>query len=73
MISRSIVIVLAYGAAAMRASQGAWPETIGLAALGTGLVILRLAKHRSVLKPYAWLCFLLTGAAVVMVFMRQYR
>ena len=57
----------------MRASQSAWPETIGLAALGTGLVILRVAKQRPALKQYAWLCFLLTGAAVVMVFMRQYR
>jgi hypothetical protein len=71
-ISRSLVIVLAFGAAAMRAAQGAWPETIGLAALGTGLVILRIAQHRPALKPYAWLCFLLTGAAVVLVFMRQY-
>jgi len=71
-ISRPLVILLAFIAAAMRGSQGAWPETIGLAALGTGLLILRVAETKPALKPYAWLCFLLTGAAVVMVFMRNY-
>ena len=34
MISRPLVILLAFIAAGMRAAQGAWPETVGLAALG---------------------------------------
>lgn len=72
MISRSLVILLAFLAAGMRAAQGAWIETTGLAALGVGLVLLRLAATRPVLKTYAWLCFATTAAAVVIVFTRQY-
>ena len=72
MISRPLVIILAFVAAAMRAAQGAWQETIGLTALGSGLVILKLAETRPALRPYAYLCFLLTGASVVLVLFRQY-
>ena len=56
----------------MRASQGAWQETIGLVALGSGLVFLKVAETRPALKQYAYLCFLLTGASVVLVLFRQY-
>ena len=49
----------------MRASQGAWQETIGLVALGS-------AETRPALKQYAYLCFFLTGASVVLVLFRQY-
>lgn len=56
----------------MRASQGAWQETIGLVALGSGLTILKIAETRPALKQYAYLCFLLTGASVVLVLFRQY-
>jgi hypothetical protein len=55
----------------MRAVQGAWPETLGLAALGSGLVILRLAETRPALRQYAWLCFLITAAVIVLVLLRR--
>jgi hypothetical protein len=71
-ISRPLVIILAFVAASMRAAQGAWQETIGLAALGSGLVILKLAETRPALRQYAYLCFLLTGASVVLLLFRQY-
>ena len=72
MISRPLVIILAFVAATMRAAQGAWQETIGLVALGSGLAILKIAETRPALKQYAYLCFLLTGASVVLVLFRQY-
>jgi hypothetical protein len=70
-ISRPLVILLAFIAAGLRAAQGAWPETIGLAALGSGLVVLRLAETRPVLRQYAWLCFLITGGVIVLVLLRR--
>ena len=72
MISRPLVIILAFVAATFRASQGAWQETVGLVALGSGLVFLKIAETRPALKQYAYLCFLLTGASVVLVLFRQY-
>jgi len=71
-ISRPLVIILAFVAATIRASQGAWQETVGLAALGSGLVFLKVAEARPSVKPYAYLCFLLTAASVVMLLFRQY-
>lgn len=71
MISRPLVIALAFIAAGIRASQGAWPETIGLTALGAGLVILRVAERRPALRQYAWLCFFLTAAVIVLVLLRR--
>ena len=71
MISRPLVIILAFVAAGIRASQGAWPETFGLAALGTGLVILRAAETRPALRQYAWLCFLITAIVIVLVLLRR--
>lgn len=72
MISRPLVIILAFVAASIRASQGAWQETIGLVALGSGLVFLKLGEERPALRQYAYLCFLLTAASVVLVLFRQY-
>ena len=72
MISRPLVIILAFVAATMRASQGAWQETIGLVALGSGLTLLKVAETRPALKQYAYLCFLLTGASVVLLLFRRY-
>ena len=71
-ISRALVILLAFIAAAYRASQGAWVESTGLAALGAGLVLLRAAGTRPALKRYAWLCFSVTAIAVIASFARQY-
>ena len=72
MISRPLVIILAFVAATIRASQGAWQETVGLVALGSGLVFLKLAEARPSVKPYAYLCFLLTAVSVLMLLFRQY-
>ena len=70
MISRYLVITLAFGAAAYRGTQGAWLEATGLAALGIGLVLLRLAPGRPVLKPLAWASFGVTACAMAIVLLR---
>ena len=72
MISRPLVIGLAFIAAFMRGAQGAYTETVGLAALGTGLLILKIAETRPALRQFAYLCFLFTGASIVMVLFRQH-
>ena len=69
-ISRTLVIILALGAALYRATQGAWVEAGGLAALGAGLVLLALAPRRPALKPLAWVAFLLTAASMIVVLLR---
>lgn len=71
MISRYIVILLAAGAAVMRAAQGAWVEATGLASLAAGLAALRLASTRPSLKRLAYLAFLVTALAVVVMIIRQ--
>ena len=68
MISRVLIIVLAFGAALYRAGQGAWVESGGLFALGFGLLILRVAPKLT------WLAvasFVLTAASMLVVFLRQ--
>jgi hypothetical protein len=70
-ISRTIVITLAFGAAIYRATQSAWIEAGGLASLGCGLVLLGLAARRPTLRPLAWLAFLLTAASVAIVLLRD--
>ena len=71
MISRYIVILLAAGAAVMRAAQGAWVEAAGLASLTAGLVLLRFATARPALKRIAYLAFLVTALAIVVMLIRQ--
>jgi len=70
-ISRYLVIVLAAGAAVMRATQGAWVEATGLASLAAGLVLLRLAGTKPALKPLAYLAFLATALAIVVMIIRR--
>jgi hypothetical protein len=74
MISRYFVIVLALVAAAMRARDKAWVETIGLGALAIGLICLRLADSRNqpALKKVAWALFGVTLVAMGIVFQRDY-
>jgi energy-converting hydrogenase Eha subunit E len=74
MISRYFVIVLALGAALMRARDRAWVETIGLSMLALGLVLLRLAETRQqpLITRIAWVCFGLTVLAMAAVFQRDY-
>lgn len=73
MISRYLVIALAYGAAIYRITQGAVVEAIGLAALGTGLVILRAAPPPSPFRRLAWACFLVTAVSIGAVLARAAR
>jgi Na+/phosphate symporter len=73
MISRTFVIVLAFGAAAYRASQAAWVEAAGLVSLGAGLILLGMAARRPGLKPFAWLAFLLTAVSIGVVLLRGAR
>jgi hypothetical protein len=73
MISRYLVIALAFGVALYRASQGAWIESSGLFALGAGLVVLRLAETRPAIKPVAYGCFLGTAFAIGVVLLRRYQ
>lgn len=74
MISRYFVIVLAVVAAALRARDHAWVETIGLTALAMGLVMLRMAdlRQRPELKKVAWVLFAVTLVAMGIVFQRDY-
>jgi len=69
-ISRPLVILLAFGAAIYRLTQAAWIEAAGLAGLGSGLVLLGLAARRPALRPLAWLAFLLTAGSIIAVLIR---
>ncbi len=69
MISRYLVIALAFIAGAMRVSQGAWIEAAGLFALGIGLAILRLAHPKW--RPAAYISFLVTALSIVLVLLRR--
>jgi hypothetical protein len=68
-ISRYLVIALAFIAGAMRVSQGAWIEAAGLFGLGTGLAILKLARPS--LRPAAYVAFLMTAVSIVIVLLRR--
>lgn len=73
MISRYLVILLAFGAAAMRISQGAFTEAVGLAGLGAGLLCLKLGERRPALKRFARLGFAVTAIAIVSVLFRMWQ
>ncbi len=70
MISRVIVIALAFVVAAVRFSQGAWVEGSGLVGLGAGLIIWHLSERRRALRPLAWVGFAATAVAVVTTILR---
>lgn len=72
MISRYLVIVLAFVAGAMRVSQGAWVEAAGLFGLGAGLAALKVSATRPSLKPVAWFAFLVTAASIAIVLIRRF-
>ena len=72
MISRYLVIVLAFVASGFRIVQGAWVEAIGLAGLGFGLALLKLAPQHPTLRPLAFLAFAVTGLSIVTVLIRMY-
>jgi hypothetical protein len=68
LISRLLVIVLAFGAAAYRASEGAWVESGGLAALGVGLLLLRIFPKQRWMAVGA---FCLTALSMVVSLLRR--
>ncbi len=76
--SRYLLITIAYGVAIYQATRGFWFEVAGLAGLGTGLVLLVAASHRSpsssrtLLRWFAVACFAVTAAAVFYVYRRDY-
>jgi hypothetical protein len=70
-LSRTLVIVLAAGVSLYRATQGAWVESGGLAALAAGLILLRLAVKRPALKPAAWIAFGVTALSMIVVALRS--
>ncbi len=74
MLSRYFVIALSLGLAVVRARSHAWPEAIGLATLGVGLICLRLAdtKQQPILKQVAWVFFAVTLMAVGIVLQRNF-
>lgn len=72
MISRYLVILLAFIAAGVRIAQGAWVEAIGLASLGLGLSFLKVAGSRALLRRLALVCFAITALAVGVLLIRLY-
>jgi hypothetical protein len=72
-ISCYLVILLAFGAAAMRISQGAFTEAVGLAGLGAGLLCLKLGERQPALKRFARLGFAVTAIAIVSVLFRMWQ
>lgn len=74
MLSRYFVIALALGVAVFRARAHAWPEAIGLASLGIGLICLRLADTRQqpMLKQVARVLFAITLMATGIVLQRNF-
>jgi hypothetical protein len=71
-ISRYLVIVLAFVAAGFRIVQGAWVEAAGLASLGLGLAFLKLAEHTPALRPFAFVSFAITALAIAVALIRLY-
>ncbi len=72
MISRYVVITLAFGAAVYRLSQGAWVEAGGLLALGAGLIALTLSARKPAARRVAFVAFGVTALAVVIMVVRRY-
>ena len=71
MLSRVIVITLAFVAAAVQAGRGAWVEAVGLVGLGAGLVVLKIAATKPRLKPLAYAAFAVTALAMAVVLIRR--
>jgi hypothetical protein len=71
MISRYLVITLAFIAAAIQVQLGAWIEAIGLFFLGFGLIALKIAATRPAWKRTAWLSFGATAVSIVVALLRR--
>jgi hypothetical protein len=66
-ITRYLLIVLAFGLGLFRAAQGAWLAAAGLFAMAAGLVVLKLAERRPALRPIAYVCFLATAVTIAVI------
>lgn len=71
MISRTLIIILALGAAVYRATTGALLEASGLLAMAAGLVCLQMAAKRPALKSAAIVCFTITAGVIGYVLYRN--
>ena len=71
MILRLFVIVMAFGAAALQASRGAWVEAAGLVGLASGLLALRMWPGRPATRWLAGAGFSVTALAMVVVALRM--
>jgi len=72
-ISRPLVIALAFIIAVVQASRGAWVESAGLVGLGTGLLILRAWGREPRRRWLAWVAFSATAIAMLAVALRMRR
>lgn len=70
MISRYVVIALAFGVAIYRMYEGAWIEAAGLLGLGGGLVCLKLGERQPAYRRFAWVGFAVTALAIVSLILR---
>ena len=73
MFSRYLVIALALGAAGLQMSRGAWIEATGLTGLAGGLIALRLAPRRPILKRVAYFGFLVAAVSIAVALIRRSR
>lgn len=73
MISRYLLIALAFALGVYRAIQGAWLPSSGLFAMAAGLVVLKLAERRRPLRPLAYICFAATATIIVMMIVQGRR
>jgi hypothetical protein len=67
-ISRTLIVVVALGAALLQASRGAWIEALGLSGLGFGRLALDLWPAK---RWIAWTAFCVTAVAMVTVLVRR--
>lgn len=71
-MSRYLVIALAFVAAGIKFTQGAWVETAGLAGLGGALAALRFGGGRPAAKYLAIGGFVITALAVAVMAIRYW-
>jgi hypothetical protein len=71
LISRYLVIALAFAAAVMQLQRAAWAEGLGLFCLGFGLVALRMAASRRVWTRVAWVSFGATALSILIAVVRR--
>lgn len=70
-MSRYLVIALAFIAAGIRFTQGAWVEAAGLAGLGGGLAALRFGGGRPAARYLAITAFATTAVAIAVMLIRR--